>query len=336
MKSPSFIQFYPTLRCNQNCCFCFNRGIPNPSPYGDMTYREGKRLLALMKESVIEELDILGGEPLLVSWIPGFVREATDSGISVNISTNGSLPDVIADLLKIETNLLNIGFSIHGLPETHDMLSGADNFPKAVTGVRSVIEKGEKPVVKSVLTRRNMDRIHDLVLYLAGLGVTRYYLLYEDTIGRRGMNGCLSFPEFHAFYAKLRGKVEGAMDIGFVAASGFHKHNAGRDGVCDAGGTKIALLPDGSAFPCNLFFGFDEFRLGNIFADGIERIWHSPVLDVFRKMRRKRCGREDCRHHPTCSGGCPAHSYFFYGTIEKPDPRCMNFNPNIAIRDSIA
>ena len=53
--------------------------------------------------------------------------------------------------------------------------------------------------------------------------------------------------------------------IGFVAASGFYKYGREACGRCDAGIEKIAVMPDGSVFPCNLFAGFKEFRLGNIF-----------------------------------------------------------------------
>jgi radical SAM protein with 4Fe4S-binding SPASM domain len=32
----------------------------------------------------------------------------------------------------------------------------------------------------------------------------------------------------------------------------------------------------------------------------------------------------DCRNYSVCTGGCPAHSYFFFGTLDCVDPRCKN------------
>lgn len=57
--------------------------------------------------------------------------------------------------------------------------------------------------------------------------------------------------------------MAGVLDIGFVAASGFYSHGPQPKGRCDAGVKKIAIMPDGSVFPCNLFAGFEEFRLSN-------------------------------------------------------------------------
>ena len=64
----------------------------------------------------------------------------------VNISTNGSLPHVVDQLSENSTGLLNIGFSIHGLPEAHHSLTAADNFSTAITGIQKMIEKGKTPL----------------------------------------------------------------------------------------------------------------------------------------------------------------------------------------------
>ena len=240
-------------------------------------------------------------------------------------STNGSLPHVVNRLSENNTGLLNIGFSLHGFSEVHHSLTAADNFSLAVTGIQNMIEKGKDPIVKSTLTRANAKEIRPLVKYLRDLGIKRYYLLYEDSIGRTDLSPCLSYPEFMRFYTDLQNDLK-PFPIGFVAASGFYKYGRA-GGRCDAGIEKIAVMPDGSFFPCNLFAGFEEFRLGNIFLDGIDKIWDNPILNQFRSSHENACRRDDCRHSANCCGGCPAHSYFFYGTIDAADPRCGVNNP---------
>jgi uncharacterized protein len=82
-------------------------------------------------------------------------------------------------------------------------------------------------------------------------------------------------------------------------------------------------MPDGSAFPCNLFAGFNDFYLGNILKDNIENIWENEILRFFRDVDHKNmCKKNECIHCLACRGGCPAHSYFFYGTLDRIDPRC--------------
>jgi radical SAM protein with 4Fe4S-binding SPASM domain len=322
MSSPSFIQFYPTLHCNQNCSFCFNQNIREASSYKDMTQDEAYFLVDILIKAGFHEVDILGGEPLLIPWIKNFIRLVTDSGITVNISTNGSLPEKVQELAEIPSDSMNVGFSLHGFPEIHNVLTASDNFSRVVQGIQIMIRAGKNPVVKSTLTRENKDQIHDLVIFLQNLGVKRYYLLYEDTIGRHNAAG-FSFPEFRECFQKIKGSLEGTLDIGFVAASAFYKYGSRAQVRCDAGLTKVALLPDGSVFPCNLFFGFQEFCLGNIFKDDLKDILENPVLDTLKKFQGNQCLFSSCNHYSTCTGGCPAHSYFFHGSLDSADPRCI-------------
>ncbi len=327
MTYPSFIQFYPTLRCNQKCGFCFNQSMPDINVKQDMSEKEAFALVDTLMHTGIMELDILGGEPMLVPWMKDFVRYATGARITVNISTNGSLPEMVHTIAKIPTRLLNIGFSLHGFSDTHNAITMSDNFNFILEGIRRTIEEGKNPIVKSVLTRTNRGEIHALIHYLGELGVKRYFLLHEDIIGRELHAGCLSFPDFMRYFSTLRSDMKEILDIGFVAASGFYKCKRPACGRCDAGTTKLAVLPDGSTFPCNLLLGFKEFCLGNILRDEFETIHNHPILQRFRQFNGNVCGFIKCTHYESCSGGCPAHSYYFYRNLDAPDPRCQFINP---------
>lgn len=322
MEYPSYIQLYPTFRCNQSCSFCFNQNVKSDL-YKDMNAECAYMLSDMLKKIGIFELDILGGEPMLIPWMKDFVEYATGLGISLNISTNGSLPDIVDRFMEIRTNYLNVGFSIQGFSKTHNALTMSNNFSKAVTGLERMIAAGKNPIVKSTLMQKNINEIYELVSYLAEHGLRRYYLLHEDIIGRKKHVTCFSFSEFWKFYSNLKKDMAGLIDVGFIAASGFYEHGSQPQGRCDAGAKKIAILPDGSVFPCNLFAGFGEFCIGNIFKDGLEKIWKSPILEPFRRNNRGNiCMRNKCGHYFTCRGGCPAHSYYFYGTLDMVDPRC--------------
>jgi radical SAM protein with 4Fe4S-binding SPASM domain len=322
-SGPSSIQLYLTLRCNQSCLFCFNRSISGSAFCKDMDVRDAFALSRLLTGAGICEIDLLGGEPMLVPWIEDFVGCVADSGIALNISTNGSSPDALHSLSQIRSDLINVGVSLHGFSRIHNTLVGADNFSKAVTGIKKMIANGKAPIVKSVLTRENMHEIHSLVHHLGDLGVKKYFLLHEDIIGTRKTPPNFSYPEFRAFYAKLKEEYGETMYIGFVAASGFYKYGKQSSSRCDAGTKKIAVMPDGTVFPCNLFSGFKEFCLGNIFRESVDEILKHPILDYFRQYAGdNRCELRDCEYYSACAGGCPAHSYSYYGTMDSADPRC--------------
>jgi radical SAM protein with 4Fe4S-binding SPASM domain len=325
MNHPSFIQLYPTLRCNQDCAFCFNRNIYGEAFHRDMTEKEAFLLLDTAMDWNIPEIDILGGEPLLIPWMIDFIRHASDMKITINISTNGSLPGAIEYLAEINLDSVNIGFSILGFSETHNFFTRSSNFPKAVSGIKRMIAAGKPPIVKSVLMKGNEHEMSRLVSFFAGLGVQKYFLLHEDIIGRPADTACSSFPEFLASYTNLHAEFSGQLDTGFVAASGFYKYGAEKQGRCDAGTTKLAIMPDGSVFPCNLLIGFREFLLGNVFHDDRDLIWNNPVLGYFRDFEQiNPCNIGSCSYHKSCTGGCPAHSYSFFHALDTADPRCRN------------
>jgi len=290
-----------------------------------MNAADAYALGSVLIKNHIPEIDILGGEPMLMPWMRDFAERMTGVGIRVNISTNGSFNDILDRFIDMKNGLFNIGFSIHGFSGTHNALTKSDNFTYTVRGLIKMTDAGKDPVVKSVLLRENKNEILKLVPWLAELGVKRYFLLYEDTIGRRLSQPSFSFPEFYDIYSHVKRNSNGLLDVDFVAASGFYKYGS-LAGRCDAGTEKIAILPDGSAFPCNLFAGFKEFRLGNIFVDGIEQIMQNPLLESFRnRNHRNPCTVTDCRSYSACAGGCPAHSYFFCHTLDIGDPRCRPY-----------
>jgi len=283
-------------------------------------------LCDILKKMGISEIDILGGEPMLIPWIKDFIAYAISTGFSINISTNGSLPNVVNELSSIDSHALTIGFSILGFEKNHNRLTMSDNFSKTIKGIKTVLASGKNPVVKSALTKENCHEIHDLVHYLSEMGVKKYYLLHEDLIGRKEQISFYSFPQFWHFYENLKTLTEGVIEIDYVASSGFCMSTSTPKGRCNAGLTKISVMPDGSAFPCNLFAGFKDFYLGNILRDTFEDIWGNETLQCFRDANHKNiCKKHECIHYHTCKGGCPAHSYFSYGTVDRIDPRCSAF-----------
>lgn len=279
------------------------------------------KLIDILRGEKISEIDVLGGEPMLVPWIMDFAKTAAENGVFLNISTNGAITSSIKRFTDMRWDFLNLGFSAEGFEKTHNALTGADNFSKLISGVKHLISKGKSPVVKSILTKENINELPGLISYFAEIGIKRYYLLHEDAIGRSAVCG-FSFPDFWKLFIELKKKMEKIIDIGFVAASGFNGADTYR---CDAGVKKLAVMPGGSVFPCNLLAGFKEFNLGNIFTTSLRRILENPLLEVFKKSGAKNnCKNKDCVHYLSCKGGCPAHSYYFYGSLAQTDPRCKN------------
>jgi radical SAM protein with 4Fe4S-binding SPASM domain len=293
-----------------------------------MSPEHAMNLLDIMLEQSILDLDIMGGEPFLLPWMPLFLHAAINKGIMVNISTNGSFPDVMEEFRGLSPEKINIGISLEGSSaQTHNRLTSAVNFDKAISSIASLVSMGLNPIVKTVVIGAAMQDIQSIVDLLTKLGVKRYFLIHRDLLSdaASGQPSALSYPAFLGFFQALR-SMNTEIEINRVNASCFEKKTLPKGVRCAGGVRKLSVMPDGSLYPCNLFQHFPEFNLGNIFTDAFLEVWSSPKLDNFRTFEGNRCKMEGCSNHSSCTGGCPAHALFHGYELHGRDIRCRNMS----------
>lgn len=306
-QRPHYIQFYPTLRCNLSCSFCFNRGL---SAMPDITFRDFDRLVATIARSGVGEMDILGGEPTLHPELGRMADILYSHKMKTTISTNGcgNLHVLEAVHKKSYGDLIKIGVSLNSAPVSKDL--------------HEYLMK-HRPMLKSVYTRK--QGIPEAARkYIAQPG-TEYYLLYMDVVDKDSLGDSLPFYDF---YRDLNALREAHKGIRGVFCSGFipdtDEYPLLAKARCPAGTTKLSVLPDGTVYPCYLLFRNSEFALGNLLVDDFGTIWNNPVLDIFRQFKVNPCRDSCCGLRPDCRGGCPALSLLISNDITAPDPRCMH------------
>ena len=301
ITAPDYIQFYPTLRCNRSCDFCFNKELPFVP---DMPLESFRTMQGRLKGIGVKTIDIIGGEPTLHKDIIPIIREAEQNDFNVNLSSNGTDIETLSRIFET-TEKTTVGISI--------------NDREALEHLAKFVST-HKPVVKTVFNA-GMDR--QLVEDILALKPKKFYLLYQDAMGANDLDGTQPFPRF---LAATRGKFD-PLVVDTVYCSGFlpdtKNHPELSNVRCPAGTTKLGVAPDGSVYPCNLFFGRPEFRLGNILTDAFDMIWSNRLLDFFRTFSRNTCPQASCPIHDACHGGCPAHSLIHSGSLSAPEPRCM-------------
>ncbi len=303
---PRFIQFFPTMRCNRRCGFCFNRGI---SRMRDTSLPALEKMVRDLAGSGIGEIDILGGEPTLYPGLERLAGAAAENAVHVFLSSNGSDPAALGRLMDRFGSALTLGISLNDgeiRPSLHEFI------------------RRRRPLLKSVCRRgaalpQHVERYLDSGLH--------FRLLFMDALSSGDLKDCMAFNEYMRALDRLRRDHPQA---GGVFCSGFIPH--GDEPVsamrCPAGSMKLSVLPDGSVYPCYLLFAREEFRLGNIFEDAICSMLEKPALDFFREFRGNNCRRRECAFLPKCRGGCPAVSLLVTGRLDAPDPRCSGDIPN--------
>jgi radical SAM protein with 4Fe4S-binding SPASM domain len=197
------------------------------------------------------------------------------------------------------------------------------HFGLALKSIQTLVSLGLDPIVKTVLNRTTLRDIENIVTLIGDLGVRRYYLIHMDVMAKDPslLNESMSYTDFVAHCEKI-GKASPHVGVFRVNASCFAKENLPPGARCAGGVLKLSVMPDGSAYPCNLFHQNREFHLGNIFEEGITAIWRHTRLSFFRTFSGNKCGLDDCRNRDACTGGCPAHGYLHYSDPDASDIRC--------------
>lgn len=269
----------------------------------DMTIEHFQTMLVVLKRRAVRTIDVIGGEPTLHPDIVSFVRESLLCGFFVNISSNGTNLHVLEEIMGMG-NRVAVGISV--------------NDRKTLDQVRGFIET-HKPVVKSVFNS-NIER--GMIREILSLNPRKYYLIYRDALSWSELQTTVPFPLFAAAVEQQFNSTE----VGTVFCSGFLPDTESCPELaqvrCPAGTTKLGIMPDGSVYPCNLFFGKKEFLLGNVLSDSFQDIWHHQSLSYFRSLAENPCAQKACRYHAQCHGGCPAHSLLLANDLTEPDPRC--------------
>lgn len=320
--SPEYIQLYPTTRCNQSCYFCFN---PETGAATDLDFSKALILLDILNENRIKGIDVMGGEPFLLPWLFKFVRTAISKGLSLNLSTNGSRPDLLQQYIGISPDKFNIGISLEGSTAgKHNRLTVSNNFGPALKSIKKLVGLELNPIVKTVLDHNTAEDIQNIVGLIREIGVRRYYIIHMDILSKEDliMKNAFDYNAFLGFYHKIQ-RENPDIAVHRVNASCFNANSLPSGARCAGGIRKLSVMPDGEVFPCNLFHGTKGFRLGNIFSDSFKDIWSNQKLDLFRRRRENGCGIYTCKNRASCTGGCPAHGFYHYGDPDTADIRCF-------------
>jgi radical SAM protein with 4Fe4S-binding SPASM domain len=273
-----------------------------------MNVKDFKKVISIISDVGVQEIDILGGEPTLHPEFSQIIDIIYRNKIKTTISTNGSRIQLLENLSKkYNRDLIKIGVSLNS-----DVISGE---------LHEYIIK-YKPVLKSVCSYKRT--IPETARNYLGLSDIEYYLLFMDTLYDDDLKTSMPFYEFLKELNNLKDiykNVNGVFCSGFIPDT---KNYPSLQHVrCPAGTTKISIMPDGSVYPCYLFSRHEEFKLGNILTDDFENIWGNPILNYFRRFDKNTCTNTRCELFSDCHGGCPAVSLLIYGDLNAPDPRCV-------------
>jgi pyruvate formate lyase activating enzyme len=165
--TPAAVVF--TKGCNFRCPFCHNGSLLPTDREHDDTLSE-ERVLSFLesRRGRLSGVVVSGGEPTIQPDLPRFLASIKEMGYAVKLDTNGSLPEVIREVIS-EKLLDFIAMDVKAPLRLYSKLAGRPVDTDAVLASISLISSSDIPhlfrttVPEGLLTENDVARIKTLI-----------------------------------------------------------------------------------------------------------------------------------------------------------------------------
>lgn len=347
-----------TRTCNLRCIHCYADSHAERYP-GELSWEQCCAVIDDLADYKVNALLLSGGEPLLHPQLPQLLERATERGLKVTISTNGTrITPELAKLFK-KLGVAYVGISLDGIGAVHDQFRGVQGaFEGAIRGFRLCEEVGQKTGLRLTLTRNNVQCMEQILGFIEQEDIQRVCFYHLVPTGRGVDVACLKPEEARA-----------AMDMLIDRAEAWHRSGQTRElltvtqpadgiylllrqlregnplaeqtyrllswngGGANSSGRGIANIDtQGNIHPDQFW---QSVTLGNVKTQKFSDVWeaaHEPSAAQLNELRgsndpderqKKLSGRcAGCKHFRLCGGGFRTRAAFANGHWYGSDPGC--------------
>ena len=357
-----------TRTCNLRCVHCYSDSMAMKYP-GELTWEQMQQVVADLAGYRIPSLLLSGGEPFIHPRFFDLVETASQAGLKLTISTNGTLitPEKAA-MLKA-ANVAYVGISLDGIGEIHDQFRGKEGaFDAAVRGFQNCHDVGQKTGLRLTLTRHNVENIERILDFIEEQGIQRVCFYHLVPAGRGAELQVLAPEAARTAIDTLIARVEAwhaqgidrelltvtqPADGAYLLLRMEREHHPNlaqarkllgwNGGGSNSSGRGIANIDtQGNVHPDQFW---QDVILGNVKRMPFSQIWEggnelsAPLLDEIRSVgtlsvdeRRERMhGRcGNCRWFSICGGGFRTRAAFANRDIWGSDPGCYLNDEEVA------
>ena len=308
MKAFGF-QWHITDRCNLRCTHCYQDSYA-PLPVENLANlnKLADRILSALPDRKIS-INLTGGEPLLVPYLFDLIAhlQGFDNLEEIHLITNGTVAakEVLDEIRRFEKiRYLKVSLE-SGIHEANDAIRGSGNLAKVSDNILRYQKVTQKPVIFMVtLGRYNLDTIEETIRYAGFLGVDG--IIFERFVplghGRKLEDQVLSADEWAQAAGSIAVAARASLDPhDLLSYRAFWlwldpKRTERLEGArCNLGDESMALMPDGTVYPCRRL----PVAVGNALSEPFSEIL--PRLDQYRTDADAGCRALDraLDRHPT-------------------------------------
>jgi radical SAM protein with 4Fe4S-binding SPASM domain len=326
------IQWHITDRCNLRCLHCYQEQFTrDPELDWQRLQLICDNLFATMEKwNAKLTVALTGGEPLLKEELWQLLDKlgASPFVASLSIITNGTVIDRYLTQLKKYRKLDNLLISLDGITaETNDTIRGKGTFAKTITNIRAAQQLGIPIVIMFTLLKRNLADAKSIIPFSKYLGIDRVILERFIPLGqgKELLHEVISGIDLDRLYRDIFTQCELEYHPEEMVKYRALQLRFEKDGIsptllgaeCIVGKDGMALLPDGTIFPCRRF----NLPIGNLLETSLDELWRTS--EVLHNIRNKELFKGTCSvcRIADCFG-CRAMTYALTGDYLAADPHC--------------
>ena len=326
LDAPICLTWELTYACNLACIHCLSSsGRRDPN---ELSTSQAKSVIDELRQLQVFYVNIGGGEPMIRPDFFEIMEYATDNGVGVKFSTNGSKLNQEAAARLAEMPYVDVQISLDGTDAaTNDAVRGDGSYAAARAAMENLAAANFGPFkISVVVTRHNaaqLDAYEALANhYQAQLRLTRL---------RPSGRGAESWHDLHPtqqqqvdLYHWLLERPNVLTGDSFFHLNALGDQNLPGLNLCGAGRVVCLIDPVGDVYACP-FVLHDEFKAGNVLTPGgFIDVWRSSPLFVELREPASAGACASCGQYDACQGGCMAAKFFTGIPLDGPDPECVS------------
>jgi len=153
-----------------------------------MNISDFKKIISIISDIGVQEIDMLGGEPTLHPEFSQIIDIICSKKLKITISTNGSHVEILEKIMSEYNNgLITVGVSVNSEEISREL--------------RNYLFK-YKPLIKSVFSKK--CNIPETARKYLGVPGMKYYLLFMDTVCEEDLASSVPFHEFFKTLQNLK------------------------------------------------------------------------------------------------------------------------------------
>ncbi len=335
MENTFHIQWHITDVCNLRCKHCYQETYTRKT---ELSFSGMQNIFSNIADFVKKRkqklvIDITGGEPFLYKKLKDIISVVGRDEIvqELGIITNGHfLNEEILDYLENCKRFKALKISAEGVTkELYEYYRGKDTYERFIKSCETMkhLQRTEK-VLMFTLTKSNVGQVPYLFDFIEDYGLDS--CIIERFIpwgsGTKIRDDVVSKEEWKNTLNVLCEKTGVQVDIeeiaqyrAFMFKRGSQKKEFFLFGApCIVGTDGVAVMPDGTVFPCRRL----PLKIGNLTESSLMQIWEQS--DVLKKARNRYLLKGKCKNCNISSCfGCRALAYSLTGDFMEEDPLCI-------------